>query len=362
MNLKTDSKKLYYVGGYVRDEILGVKSQDVDICYEGDAVEFVQGEGFDIVKIQKDIRTARVVIDGEEVDFASTRKEVYPKQGHLPVTTAIGCSLKDDLVRRDFTVNSIAKSVSDGEIYDPTGGLEDIQNRLLRVHHKESFRDDPTRIIRALKFAVRFGFELESETERLQNEYLENINYDMSYHRIKKELKETFNLNRMEAFNRFIKDDIYKLLGPNQKPCKISQNTEKIIKDFGIKSPWIIYLGQFDLSNFELTNEEKTIIEDFQQIKDYRPNNDYEIYKLFNNKILESIILYAISVEEDIALKYLDNLSKIKIETKGADLEELGIKQGKIYQVIFDFLLKNKIENTQFSKKDEIALIKERFL
>ena len=167
MNLKTDSKKLYYVGGYVRDEILGVKSQDVDICYEGDAVEFVQCEGFDIVKIQKDIRTARVVIDGEEVDFASTRKEVYPKQGHLPVTTAIGCSLKDDLVRRDFTVNSIAKSVSDGEIYDPTGGLEDIQNRLLRVHHKESFRDDPTRIIRALKFAVRFGFELESETERL---------------------------------------------------------------------------------------------------------------------------------------------------------------------------------------------------
>ena len=358
--MKIKDKNLYYVGGVVRDEILDIPCFDVDFCYEGNAIGFAKN--LNIIKINPDFGTVRVQSEEGEIDIASTRTETYPKAGHLPVVKEIGCSLKEDLKRRDFTINALAKNTLNNEIIDYFNGLNDIKNKKLRVLHDNSFIDDPSRIIRGLKFAVRFDFELEEETKKLQDEYLRNINYDMSYHRIKKELKETFNLNRMEAFNRFIKDDIYKLLGPNQKLYKISQNTEKIIKDFGIKSPWIIYLGQFDLSNFELTNEEKTIIEDFQQIKDHRPNNDYEIYKLFNNKTLESIILYAILVNEDIALRYLDNLSKIKIETKGADLEELGIKQGKIYQEIFDFLLKCKIENPQISKKDEIALIKERFL
>lgn len=358
--MKFKDKNLYYVGGIVRDEILGIPSFDVDFCYEGNAIEFA--ENLNIIKINPDFGTVRVQSEEGEIDIASTRTETYPKAGHMPVVKEIGCSLKEDLKRRDFTINALAKNTLNNKIIDYFNGLDDIKNKKLRVLHNNSFIDDPSRIIRGLKFAVRFDFKLEKDTKKLQDEYLNNINYDMSYHRIKKELKETFNLNKIEAFNRFINDDIYKLLGPNQKPCKISQNTEKIIKDFGIKSPWIIYLGQFDLSNFELTNEEKTIIEDFQQIKDYRPNNDYEIYKLFNNKTLESIILYAISVEADIALRFLENLSKIKIETKGTDLEGLGIKQGKIYQEIFEYIVKAKIDNPELSKTKELDLVKARFL
>ena len=70
--------------------------------------------------------------------------------------------------------------------------MNDLENKKLRVLHDESFIDDPTRIIRGLKFAVRFGFELEEHTKKLQDEYLANINYDMSYKRVKKELIETF--------------------------------------------------------------------------------------------------------------------------------------------------------------------------
>ena len=358
--MKIKDKNLYYVGGVVRDEILGIPSFDIDFCYEGNAIEFAKD--LNIIKINPNFGTVRVQSEEGEIDIASTRTETYPKPGHLPVVKEIGCSLKEDLKRRDFTINALAKNTLNNEIIDYFNGLNDIKNKKLRVLHDNSFIDDPSRIIRGLKFAVRFGFELEEETKKLQNEYLENINYDMSYHRLKKELKETFNLNRIDAFNRFISDDIYKLLGPNQKPCKISQNIEKIIKDFEIKSPWIIYLGQFDLSNFELTNDEKTIIEEYRLIKKTKPQNDIEIYNLFVDKPLESVILYAISVNEEIALRYLEELFKIRLETTGTDLKELGIKQGKIYQEIFGFLIKAKIENPELSKNQEIDLIKMRFL
>ena len=95
----------------------------------------------------------------------------------MPVVQDIGCELKRDVLRRDFTVNAIAKSVMTDEVVDYTGGLKDIEAKLLRVLHDNSFIDDPTRIVRALKFAVRFGFELEENTLKLQQEYLENIRY-----------------------------------------------------------------------------------------------------------------------------------------------------------------------------------------
>ena len=85
-------------------------------------------------------------VDGREVDFASTRSESYPKKGHLPVVSNIGCALKDDLKRRDFTINAMAKRTTDGEVIDIFSGKEDIKAKKIRVLHNESFIDDPTRI------------------------------------------------------------------------------------------------------------------------------------------------------------------------------------------------------------------------
>ncbi len=355
MNLKTSSKNLYYVGGCVRDEILGVDSLDIDVCYEGDAVEFVQREGFDIVKIQKDIRTARVVIDNEEVDFASTRKEVYPKQGHLPVTTEIGCSLKDDLVRRDFTVNSIAKSVSTGEIYDPTGGLEDINNKLLRVHHSESFKDDPTRIIRALKFAVRFGFELEPETLQLQKAYLENVNYDMSYSRLKKELVDAFSLNKNEVLQRFIYTKATRLLSPRdyQLPkCDIAA----LINEFKASVPWLVYIGWMDLSRLDLTKKEKKIIEDYKILKALPLDiKDVELYTHCKKCDVTSVLLWIIDGGSSLGLKYLRELSGIELEIKGKDLLELGFS-GKQIGVILESVLEYKLQSPHIKKSEELEV------
>ena len=192
INLK--DKNLYYIGGVVRDELLGRKSIDIDITYVGNAIEFAKTiPNAEILQINEPFGTVRIKLDGEEIDIASTRCETYPKKGHLPIVKNIGCSLKEDILRRDFTINALAKSTLTSEIIDYTTGLEDIKTKTLKVLHDNSFIDDPTRIVRALKFAVRFGFDLDEHTKKLQNDYLKNINYDMSYKRLKKELIETFN-------------------------------------------------------------------------------------------------------------------------------------------------------------------------
>ena len=353
-------KNLYYVGGIVRDEILGQQSFDTDFCYEGNAIEF--SKELNVIKTNPDFGTVRVLINEKEIDIASTRSETYPKAGHLPIVENIGCSLKEDLKRRDFTINAMAKNTVTEEILDYFGGLEDLKNKKLQVLHESSFIDDPTRIVRGLKFSVRFGFELSDESKLLQNAYLDNVNYDMSFHRLKKELKETFNLNKDITYEKFVKEGIYKLLGKNQIPqvptCKISE----LINKYTPNNTWIIYLGAFNLINFDLTQEESDIITSFNAIKNNKPEKDYDTYKLFENKPLESILLYASFVEKNIAIKYLDKLKSIKIEISGDDLIKLGIPQGKIYKEIFDFVLKTKLKNPSLDLTSELELVKQTFL
>ena len=205
--INLQDKNLFYIGGVVRDELLGKKSFDIDLTYQGNAIKYAETiPDAEILQINEPFGTVRIKLNNQEIDIASTRDETYPQKGHLPHVENIGCSLKDDILRRDFTVNALAKSTLTGEIIDYTGGLEDLKNKKLKVLHSQSFIDDPTRIVRGLKFAIRFDFELDEHTKKLQDEYLKNINYDMSYKRLKKELVETFNLNSQKAFEKRFKD------------------------------------------------------------------------------------------------------------------------------------------------------------
>lgn len=356
------NKNLYYIGGVVRDKILNKECFDIDITYVGNAIEFAKTiPNAEILQINEPFGTVRIKLDGKEIDIASTRSETYPQKGHLPVVENIGCSLKDDVLRRDFTINALAKSTLSGEIIDYTGGLEDIKNKTLRTLHNNSFIDDPTRIVRGLKFAVRFGFELETQTKKLQDEYLKNINYDMSYKRLKKELIETFNLNSQKAFEIFIKQKIYKLIAPQEFELP-KVNLEEIIKTHKPKNIWIIYVGLLpDISTLPLTKQEKKIVDDFKNLKEKIFNNDFEIYKNFEGINLESIIMFA-TVNYEIAAKYLEHLQKIKLEITGNDLQLLGISPSIKYQKCFDFILEEKIKNPEMDKSQEIQLAKKYFL
>lgn len=369
INIKDTSNKLFYIGGVVRDELLGRESFDIDITYVGNAVEYC-GRFGEVIQENPDFGTVRVNVGGREVDFASTRSESYPRKGHLPVVDKIGCSLREDVMRRDFTINALAKSVTTGEIIDYTGGLEDLKNKKLRVLHDESFIDDPTRIIRGLKFSVRFGFDLDEHTRKLQEDYLENINYDMSYKRVKKELIETFNLNSQIAFEKFINEKIYKLVTPNAVEMP-SVNIEKLVNDyyypssaFQAPSPaigekavyiWLVYVGVLgDLSRLPLTKIEQKILDDVPKEK---LNGDFELYKAFQNACIESVLLYGILKDEAGARHYLDDLREIKISITGNDLQKLGIKPSPEYQRIFDDVLRQKLKNPNMTKEDEILCV-----
>lgn len=351
-------ENLYFIGGVVRDEILGLPSFDIDFTYNGNAVEFAKTiDNAEILQINEPFGTVRIKMDNDEIDIASTRSESYPHKGHLPVIDKIGCSLKEDVMRRDFAVNALAKSTLTGEIIDYTGGLEDIKNKTLRVLHDGSFIDDPTRILRGLKFAIRFGFELDEHTKKLQDDYLLNINYDMSYKRLKKELIETFNLNKWEAFERFVNQGIYKLVSPK---CFVlpKYDFSELIKKFNPKNVWIIYIGLLpDISNIPLTKIEKQIVEGFVKLKNLKTNSKFEIYKIFKTVPFESVIMYS-TVNYKIVEKYLNEIKDIEILINGNDLKNLGFKPSPKYQECFDFILEKKIENQKLTQNDEIKLAK----
>jgi tRNA nucleotidyltransferase (CCA-adding enzyme) len=158
---------VYVVGGAVRDLLLGERRADLDVVVEGDPMTLAAKLGAEVVSHER-FSTAKVrPLDGHEIDIAAARVESYPEPGALPeVAPAPG--IEADLGRRDFTVNAMAISLAESpELIDPHDGRLDLERRTLRVLHPGSFVDDPTRALRAARYAARLGFELEAETDEL---------------------------------------------------------------------------------------------------------------------------------------------------------------------------------------------------
>jgi tRNA nucleotidyltransferase (CCA-adding enzyme) len=166
-----DAPACYLVGGAVRDLLLGREPVDIDVAVEGDAEavadRLAKALGGEVIAHER-FGTATVVAGGvDAVNLARTRRESYAEPGALPDVEPAG--LAEDLGRRDFTINAMALALGSddlGALSDPHGGRGDIGNGLIRVLHPASFSDDPTRLLRAVRYAARLGFELEADTER----------------------------------------------------------------------------------------------------------------------------------------------------------------------------------------------------
>ena len=165
---------LHLVGGAVRDLLRGRHSVDVDVVAEDDAVaiarEIAARLGGRAVAHER-FGTASVRAGDLAVDLATARRERYARPGALPDVEPAG--LAEDLGRRDFTVNAMAIGLSGadlGTLRDPHGGVADLDMGLIRVLHRQSFLDDPTRLLRAVRYAARLGSRLEAGTERLARE------------------------------------------------------------------------------------------------------------------------------------------------------------------------------------------------
>jgi len=158
-------ERAYLVGGAVRDILLDASHPDLDVAIEGDAPAAARRLGADPVEHER-FATATVDLDGVRVDLASTRAERYARPGALPEVEP--APLERDLARRDFTVNSMAVPLTgEPELIDPHEGLDDLRAGVLSVLHPNSFVDDPTRALRAARYAARLGFEIEPATFEL---------------------------------------------------------------------------------------------------------------------------------------------------------------------------------------------------
>ena len=162
----------YAVGGCVRDWSLGVANRtDLDVTVEGSGIELarVAAEALNAaLTVHEQFGTATLYLlkgQGARIDFTSCRKESYARPGAYPKVSS--GALEDDLFRRDFTMNAMAVALNPGRfktLIDPFRGSQDLHKRLLRILHERSFLDDPSRILRGVRFAKRFGLRWERST------------------------------------------------------------------------------------------------------------------------------------------------------------------------------------------------------
>jgi tRNA nucleotidyltransferase (CCA-adding enzyme) len=168
--------RTYLVGGAVRDLLRGASPVDLDLVVAGDAREAAGAVadrlGGEVVEWERfgtaEVRAPSLPVS---VNFATSRRERYAQPGALPEVEP--APIEEDLARRDFTINAMAIALPDGSLVDPHGGQGDLKAAIVRVLHDRSFVDDPTRLLRALRYEARLGGALDPHTEALAREAIE---------------------------------------------------------------------------------------------------------------------------------------------------------------------------------------------
>lgn len=394
------SLPIFLIGGVVRDIIIGKSSFDIDIAVQESAIDFsryLKREYSNIVKIKEiheEFKTTKVIftIDNEEIelDIASTRKENYLYPANLPQVKEIGCDIKEDISRRDFTINSMALSLNKScfcRLVDPLNGYDDIIERKIRILHPISFIDDPTRIIRALKFSIRFNYKVEKATINLEENCINSHLFNnLGGERIKSEIKQTFNLNKAECLRKFIHDKLYLLVNKNisipENYPVLAKKTQKIVNSYqkfvsqGLI--WLIYLEALLINTSteettlsaeklylsgletEILLGSKGVLGKLDQLKQAKTR--FEIYELLENYFSEAILVGLIHNEDkEVKSKidlYLKQLQNINIYTTGKDLINAGLSPGPIFGEILRELLQAKINQKISTKEDEEKYIK----
>lgn len=398
-----DNMRAYLVGGCVRDLLLGVKNLDLDIVVEGNGIKFAEEmAGALNTKLirHKRFGTATLILLRYrlKIDIATARKEFYPQAGHLPVVES--GTLRDDLFRRDFTINCLAMDInkdSFGSLIDLYGGKEDLKSKKIRVLHDLSFIDDPTRILRAVRFEQRYNFKIEPQTlkllkdaagkrmlekvepQRIRNEFILIL-------KEKAPLKEIKRLKELVGFNFITSRTFFSL-----KNYKFIKSVEKQISWFNKTYPhrrlldaWLIYFMAF-INSLSITvtrqvcqrfvfrkGEDKRIIcykklstkfiSDLKKAK----NKPSRIFAMLEPLSYEVILLIKAKYKDHsiqrIVKDFFEIYSGMKIYSSGHDLHSLGLEPGPYYQKIFTKVLNAKLNGQVTTKEEELELIKKLIL
>lgn len=388
----------YLVGGSVRDLLRGEENLDIDIVTEGDGILFAKrfGERLNAkVRTHQRFGTAQVITDKLKLDVATARTEYYESPAALPrVETS---SIKKDLYRRDFTINTLAIKLNPGDfglLIDFFGGQRDLREKTIRVLHNLSFIEDPTRAFRAIRFSERFGFKISKHTENLIKSAIKmNLFERLSGPRLYEELILLFNETEpVRAVKRLSDIGLLKIIHPN---LTFNDELEVTLKSMHETLSWfnllfleektdrgILYLMVL-LSGLK-DEELKAVIERLSpppRVSDViirgtsrardvlrrLPLDDpVEIYNLLNDLRLE-VILFSMAISKDrqkqkVISYYLTELRRAKTILKGEDLKKMGIEPGPLYSRILKGLLEERLRGHLKSREDEERFVRAQLL
>jgi len=392
---------VYAVGGFVRDLLLGIANLDVDITVEGDGVlyaEYFAERHGGRVRSHRKFGTAVLVLpDGLKIDVASTRLEYYESPGALP--TVERASLRHDLYRRDFTINTLALCINSdrfGHLTDHFGGQQDIQERVVRVLHNLSFVEDPTRVFRAIRFEQRLGFHIAPHTENLIRSAVRMHLLDkLGGERLQSELVQIMcEKEPLAAIGRMASFGLLPVIHP---ALKLVPATERVLHETGqVMSwyrllyledrcePWQVYFmalcdgltaDQFREACERLAtpgrlatrlyNQRRLVYTTLNAIKRRLKQSptvrNSEVYVWFSGLTLE-MLLYLASrasgeqIRRFVSL-YLTRLRSVVPLLTGEDLLRIGLEPGPLIRRVKERLLQACLDGEANSRDEEAALV-----
>jgi tRNA nucleotidyltransferase (CCA-adding enzyme) len=390
---------IFVVGGFVRDLLLGYDNLDIDIVVEGDGIEFAKTfakkEGCR-VNIHKKFATAVIVYpDSFKVDVASARMEYYKTPAALPIVEK--SSIKLDLTRRDFTINTLAISLNPnnfGRLIDFFGGMRDLKDKTIRTIHNLSFVEDPTRIFRAIKFANRFDFDIGKLTSNLiKNAVLINCFKNLSGLRVLAELKQIFAesdpipaVKIMEDYG--LEKILHKELHFIPQTYQLLESVNKIMVWHDLLYTneeylrWAIYfMAIFNRCSHQVSKEvcerlnippkERTLLmekryeAETQLALIEKAPSSYKMedlyWKLTGFKTEYLLYMMALANNEDTKKAisyYYTHLRHVKPAIRGKDLISLGFKPGPVFSDILNKVLTEKLGGKLKSKEEELDYVR----
>lgn len=387
---------VYLVGGSVRDLLRGEQNLDIDIVVEGNGIEFAKSLSRHLkakVRVHERFRTAKIITDRFIVDVATARTEYYESPASLPKVEM--SSIKKDIYRRDFTINTLAVKLNSrdfGVLTDFFGGQRDLKEKTIRVLHNLSFVEDPTRAFRAVRFAERFDFKLGKHTENLIKLAVKMNVIDMlSGERLFEELQYIFNETEpLKTFRRLSDIGLLKVISPE---LVLHHELESVLQSTAETLAWfdLLFLKEkpdktcvYLMSLFSgLSDDERkkaakrlslkrrtgeTVIKGAFEAKGLLGrlpmDSTVKLYRLLKDVSLE-VLLFSMALCRDkqkqkSISRYLIEIRKIKPILTGDDLKKIGIPPGPVYSVLFEKLLYEKLKGKMKTKEQETGFIKKQ--
>jgi tRNA nucleotidyltransferase (CCA-adding enzyme) len=319
---------VHVVGGAVRDALRGQVPRELDLVVEGDAVAVARHAAQRVggtLTVHERFGTATVRTGDFAFDLAGARRETYERPGALP-TVELGATIAEDLARRDFTVNAIAVSLSTGALTAWQGAREDLENGVLRVLHDRSFVDDPTRMLRLVRYAARLDFAVDPATEALIDpSLLATVTGDRAGNELRLALREP--LRALELLDRYGLGQA--LLGEHFNVNWLAERTGPGLLAVAASCtgvPREELAARLNHLGFE--RQDRDVIVDaadgFERLHGHLDGSDADVWRLLRRERVETVQLLAAAGEPG-ARRWLDHIRHRKLSISGDDLVAHGL-------------------------------------